>query len=902
MQLGRKLLAFQVVPATTLVIVLYSVLFTAISYGDLLPQPPTNQGGLNLTRAYADLQHIAQRPHPYNSHANDIVHQRILDRIRDATADTPDVQVVQDFVSNASWASWSSQGAGSSATYSESTNILVKIPGTDPQYASTGAVLLSAHYDSVSTAAGATDDGMGVATLIQLVEYLAKNRPKRTAIFNINNGEEDGLCGAFVFLKHPWSNYTDTFLNLEGAAAGGRPLLFRGTSTPALRSFHVPNPHGNVLSADAFSRGVIRSGTDYTVYTGVGMEGLDLAFYRGRSKYHTKFDAIPHTVGQEKALWAMLESAKVSGLSLLNDDETHGTGSLPVYFDLFGVWLVVLSLDTLLLCNIVLLVVGPVVLLLLVFADAAILHARTQLNGHVPQSDSHLARRFFKSVMEFGWVKDSWVWAKFWAALLVAVGLQALLVLSYLKFNPFIVHSRPGLVVISIFTLTYVGLVLVVAPTTNSHLPERQKNIMFLQTYIFTWIGLVLATSAASSGIGGLYFITAWNAAVLLACVVGCIENMLGAEGSYEVYRRARHVHYAPLPVHDDTVPPAEAETEDTETTPLLPSTPARASKEENGAIGWWILQLVIAVTVPVTLLGHILVLLAGAMTQTLSDGSSPLNVYAALSILVFMMVLPVVPFTFKTHSMVAHVFTAIFVLSTLFNLFTFPFSQEEPVKVSFQQTVYLGNISSPLSQVTHATTSLTGLGPYLEESILPKLPSTAGQNISCAPTSTGVQKCLWNTTLLPTPGDVSVRGAHSWLDASILRMSAHSAKIVVRGRNTRGCRLVFHDKPVKYVVKGSEGGILPQFSGDPAGVSQLWLWSREWDRRFTVDIEWEGDEALRGLVACEWAEYESASVGVPESIGKIPALEEVLTFLPRWAAATKAAAGLVEAYVDFAI
>lgn len=73
---------------------------------------------------------------------------------------------------------------------------MVKIDGSDPEYRDKGGVLFSAHYDSVSTAPGATDDGMGVATLIQLVELLVKERPKRTAVFNINNGEEDWLNGA----------------------------------------------------------------------------------------------------------------------------------------------------------------------------------------------------------------------------------------------------------------------------------------------------------------------------------------------------------------------------------------------------------------------------------------------------------------------------------------------------------------------------------------------------------------------------------------------------------------------------------------------------------------------------------------------------------------------------------
>lgn len=56
------------------------------------------------------------------------------------------------------------------------------------------------------------------------------------------------------------------------------------------------------------------------------MEGIDLAFYRGRSKYHTKYDAIPQTDGQEKSLWAMMEAARGAGLAMVNDKsgKTHG--------------------------------------------------------------------------------------------------------------------------------------------------------------------------------------------------------------------------------------------------------------------------------------------------------------------------------------------------------------------------------------------------------------------------------------------------------------------------------------------------------------------------------------------------------------------------------------------------
>lgn len=103
----------------------------------------------------------------------------------------------------------------------------------------------------------------------------------------------------------------------------------------------VLHPHGNVLSADAFSRRVIRSRTDYTVYEyglgdGPGMEGIDFAFYQGRSSYHTKYDSIPGAKGGRKALWAMMDSTRAAGLELLNRDDVNDSKSpvdAPVYFD-----------------------------------------------------------------------------------------------------------------------------------------------------------------------------------------------------------------------------------------------------------------------------------------------------------------------------------------------------------------------------------------------------------------------------------------------------------------------------------------------------------------------------------------------------------------------------------------
>ena len=94
----------------------------------------------------------------------------------------------------------------------------------------------------------------------------------------------------------------------------------------------VPHPHGSVLSSDAFSRGLIRSGTDFSVYQTDGMKGLDLAFYKRRSLYHTEKDSIP-SLGGPESLWIMMESALISGIALTDNILVAGVDEPAVYFD-----------------------------------------------------------------------------------------------------------------------------------------------------------------------------------------------------------------------------------------------------------------------------------------------------------------------------------------------------------------------------------------------------------------------------------------------------------------------------------------------------------------------------------------------------------------------------------------
>lgn len=113
---------------------------------------------------------------------------------------------------------------------------------------------------------------MSCVTLLQLLSYFSAEgrQPKNGIVLLFNNAEEDGLLGANAFGYSPLLSFCHTFVNLEGAGAGGRAMLFRTTDLQVARAYgQSPHPFGSVVAANAFERGVIKSGTDYQVFAGI---------------------------------------------------------------------------------------------------------------------------------------------------------------------------------------------------------------------------------------------------------------------------------------------------------------------------------------------------------------------------------------------------------------------------------------------------------------------------------------------------------------------------------------------------------------------------------------------------------------------------------------------------------
>jgi Zn-dependent M28 family amino/carboxypeptidase len=91
------------------------------------------------------------------------------------------------------------------------------------------ALLLMAHYDSRGTAPGASDDGYGVASLLETARALTTSPPLTSdIIFLFTDGEEDGLLGAQAFVSsHRWAAHVGVVLNFEARGNAGPVLMFQ---------------------------------------------------------------------------------------------------------------------------------------------------------------------------------------------------------------------------------------------------------------------------------------------------------------------------------------------------------------------------------------------------------------------------------------------------------------------------------------------------------------------------------------------------------------------------------------------------------------------------------------------------------------------------------------------------
>ena len=216
-------------------------------------------------------------------------------------------------------------------------NVVAVIGGDRPGK----ALLLNAHYDSTPAGPGAADDGIGVATLLEVATNLRQPPPTQPVILLFNEGEEFGLNGAGAFLDgDPLAGLVGSLINIEARGVDGPSFMFE-TSDPngsAIAAFAsaTRRPYANSLTAD-FAK-LIPNYTDVVVFRDRGWTTLSYAIVGNETRYHTPGDRVEAL--SRRSLQHMGSEVLAATRTL---PEASGSGQR-VYADIAGRFLITLPL------------------------------------------------------------------------------------------------------------------------------------------------------------------------------------------------------------------------------------------------------------------------------------------------------------------------------------------------------------------------------------------------------------------------------------------------------------------------------------------------------------------------------------------------------------------------------
>jgi hypothetical protein len=227
-----------------------------------------------------------ERPHPLGSAADAAVRARILAQF--AALGVP-AHTYQAFTCN----TWRGFGQIPCATVDDIIAEVIPGPGR--------AIVMMAHYDSVPAGPGASDDGSGVAAVLEAARALraaglganAGAGGLHPVMALITDGEEAGLLGANAFLQNAALRArVGAVVNVEARGTNGPSLLFQTSPGDArlidLYAAHVPAVASSSLYADIYR--YLPNDTDLTLFIRDGFPAFNFAFVGNVRYYHSPLD------------------------------------------------------------------------------------------------------------------------------------------------------------------------------------------------------------------------------------------------------------------------------------------------------------------------------------------------------------------------------------------------------------------------------------------------------------------------------------------------------------------------------------------------------------------------------------------------------------------------------------
>jgi hypothetical protein len=250
-----------------------------------------------------------------------------------------------------------------------------------------------------------------------------------------------------------------------------------------------------------------------------------------------------------------------------------------------------------------------------------------------------------------------------------------------------------------------------------------------------------------------------------------------------------------------------------------------------------------------------------------------------------FLIILPLAPFVHKMHRIVFFIAILVLVVTTLNNVFAFPFDAQNPVKIRYKQII---DLDADIN-----TVRLTGPSQYIRR-IAAEIPSAVNSSLNCTfsampPLPKELDTCTWNGL---QPKSASGLPA-TWMNASATLVKPGYANFRIQASESRFCKIHFASSVKNVHVNGSSGAFQQRWPIPSEGLRDLQLWSRTWDKEFLLNVGWDGDSGLSGRISCGWDDI---------SMGKIPSFDEVKAFIPSWSTVTKTEAGLLELSRKFSL
>ena len=277
-------------------------------------------------RAVEHLKVIAREPHPTGSIANARVRGYIVEQLNSLRL-KPEVQ------NSVSTTPWDIGGAPYSAGTIQ--NVITRLPGMN----STGALLLMAHYDSVATGPGASDNGSGVATLLETLRALRGGSALRNdVIFAFTDGEEDGGLGAQAFVdEYAPAKLVAVALVVDSGGSCGRATLVM-ESQHQQNGWLVREVAATVRRPLAASitddfRSSMSSGDDLNLYP-KGIEAINSGINGCPTTYHTIKDDLESL--DARSVQDLGNSYLTLARHLGNLDLKHASEGKVVYFAFWG--------------------------------------------------------------------------------------------------------------------------------------------------------------------------------------------------------------------------------------------------------------------------------------------------------------------------------------------------------------------------------------------------------------------------------------------------------------------------------------------------------------------------------------------------------------------------------------